>query len=187
MRADLRIAILSFMALVVPPVAAKDPANRTSPAEVVRQYCQFDMNGARLSSQSLYADKIDALVTWPVEPGWDSAVLVGGFIVVRAHPGQHISNVAVRYTVLGQMAASRVTAATHPGGDLVTFVLVKSGNEWKIKRPLIPPHVSIQAAASNLRSLLNGEKDPQRRNALEHALGVLNRLQHVGQIGTSSR
>lgn len=178
----LQIAVLGSVAFLCPSLAAKGPRAATSPAAVVRQYCQLDMNGTRLSSQNPYVDRISALGTWPIEPGWDSAIVVKDFVIVRAHTGQRISSVVVRYTLLGQMTGSRVTPASQRV-QVVKFFLERSGNAWKIKRPLIPPHVSVQAAVAALCDLLSGEKDPQRRKRLEQGLAVLRRWQHASKAG----
>jgi hypothetical protein len=135
------------------------------------------VTGAKLitgSSENPYMDKISALATWQIEPGWDSVIVVRDFIIVRAHTGQRTSSIAVRYTALGQLSGTSVTPARQHE-ELVTFDLIMSGNEWKIERPLIPPHVSVQAEAAALRDLLSDEKDPQRRKRLDQGLAVLSR------------
>ncbi|HEU5351646.1 MAG TPA: hypothetical protein VFU55_08615 [Terracidiphilus sp.] len=119
-------------------------------------------------------DKISALGTWRAEPGWDSATVVRKFDISPASKGHRTSSVEVRYTVLGQMAGARVTRVRQHE-ELVTFVLAQHGDAWKIERPLIRPHVSVQAAATALRNILSDEKDPGRRKRLKQSLAMLSR------------
>ncbi len=169
-----QVLYLGFLAVQAPSLIATGQSVGTSPAAVVRQYCELDMKGARLSSENPYMDRISALGTWQIEPGWDSVIVVKDFIIVREHTGQRTSSVAVRYRVLGQMTGANVTPARQHE-ELVTFVLERPGNTWKIERPLIPPHVSVQAEATALRDLLSSEKDSQRRKRLDQGLAVLSR------------
>lgn len=152
-------------------------AREVSPASVVQEYCRLDFGGARLSSQNPNLDKIFALVTWPDEPGWDSAVVVKKYTVVRTVPGHLTSSVTVRYSVLGEMNGVEVVASPKHR-EFVTFVLSKTGKPWKIKRPVIPPHISVHAAISLLNDLLEIEKDPERRRQIRSGIAVLTRWQH---------
>ncbi len=162
----LMIAPQALMAKVL------DPAKHLSPREVVQQYCDLDMKGARLSSQNPYNDAIFALVAWPDEPGWDSATIVASCKVQRVQIGELKSEVSMQYTVLGTMSGpSVVRAVNHP--EVVTFVLEKSQGEWKITRPMIRPHVSVDAAVGSLRWLLRNQPDSQDVNRLHKAIATL--------------
>lgn len=178
-----RFALAAMCALLATQAVAKRPSRKgVSPAEVVRQYCKLDSEGARLSSQNPYLDNIFSLATWQDEPGWDSATVTRGFAITQARAGRATSAVTVRYEVLGNMSGTSVVASRQHI-QLVTFVLRKSTAGWKIDRPLIRPHVSIQAASAALMSLLKGEKDPRQRKHLRDALAVLRRWK--GRSGTS--
>ncbi len=182
MRTSRQLAALGFIAFLGLSLAAQSPSAGTSPADVVRQYCQFDMKGARLSSQNPYVDQITALATWPIEPGWDSATVVMDFEIIKTQAGQNTSSIEVRYGVLGQMTGASVIAARRHE-QLVTFTLKKLGSSWKIDRPLIEPHVSVQAATSALRDLLAGETNPQRRERLDQGLATLSGWEHTKSAG----
>jgi hypothetical protein len=139
---------------------------------VVQKYCSFDLDGARLSSQNPQNEKIAALATWPVEPGWDTSVVVSSCQTIGTSLGPKRSNVTVRYIVLGNMFGARITPSQQHK-ELVRFVLTKSRNGWLIERPLIAPHVSVSAAISALNSLLADEKDPEQIKRLHAGIGVL--------------
>jgi hypothetical protein len=169
-----QVLFWGILAVLAPSLIARGQSVGTSPAAVVRQYCELDMKGARLSSQNPYMDRISALGTWSIEPGWDSVIVVRNFVIVRVHSDHGTSSVEVRYTVLGQMTGASVTASRQHD-ELITFVMGKSENAWKIERPLIPPHVSVQAAAANLRDLISDENNPKNKERLDQGLAVLSR------------
>jgi hypothetical protein len=152
-------------------------STEVSPTSVIQEYCRLDSEGARLSSQNPLSDKISAMVTWPIEPGWDTIVVVGNFEVVGSHSGPRKSSVTVRYTVLGNMFGAKVTASQQHK-ELVTFTLTKSKDGWRIVRPLIAPHVSVAAATSVLNSLLVDEKDPEQIKRLHAGIDVLTKWKH---------
>ncbi len=162
------------------PADAKSLDVARSPAAVVSEYCALDAKGARLSSQNPFLDTIFSLVTWPDEPGWDSVRVIRQFAILGSHSRPTSATVTVRYAVLGQLndlAFSRSST----GHQVVTFLLVKSGNEWKIQRPMIEPHIFVEAARASLRSLLVDEKDAQRRGRIRETLFVLERLKSVSK------
>jgi hypothetical protein len=69
--------------------------------------------------------------------------------------------------------------------EKVTFDLIRSGDTWKIQRPLIPPHISVNAAIVALRSLLKDEKDPLQRKRLHAGITILTRLEQTGNAGAT--
>ena len=147
-----------------------------SPASVVREYCRLDLEGARLSSNNPDSEKYFALVAWPDEPGWDGAIVIRNFAVTRSSSGQALAEVTVKYSVLGTLSGAAVTASPRHE-ESVTFTLKRSGSTWKIERPLISPHISVNAAIATLRGVLNGEKDPERRKRLSDGIAALSRLE----------
>jgi len=167
----LGIALLSCFASRVGAQSAI-PANDNSPASVVQKYCKLDLDGARLSSQNSNNDAITALATWPIEPGWDTSVVVSAFEIVSKNIGPRESSVTVRYIVLGKMFGAKVTPSQKQK-ELVTFVLRKSHGGWLIERPLIAPHVSVSAAISALHGLLDDEKDPEQIKRLNAGIDLL--------------
>jgi hypothetical protein len=152
--------------------------DEVSPTSVVQDYCKLDQAGARLSSQDPNNQKIFALVSWLEEPGWDSVVVIKSCEIFPSKWGQPTSRVALRYVLLGEMTGTNITAY-RPHDEFVTFVLDKSGDTWKIKRPLIPPHISVETAIAALNSLLKDEKDPAQIKSLKAGISVLVQWQHA--------
>jgi hypothetical protein len=147
-------------------------ASDNSPVSIVRRYCNLDLDGARLSSQNPNNDAITKLATWPIEPGWDTTVVVNAFEIVSTSTGPKQSSVTVRYSVLGNMFGAKV-AQSQKQKELVTFVLTKSPGGWLIQRPLIAPHVSVSAAIFALHSLLDDEKDAEQIKRLNAGIDLL--------------
>lgn len=146
--------------------------NGASPTSVIQEYCKLDFVGARLSSQTLDNQSITELGTWLEEPGWDSFVVIRNFEIVNSSMGKMKSSVTVRYFVLGKMFGAKIVASRQHE-ELVTYVLTKSGNAWRIQHPLIAPHVSVQAAKTALMSLLPDVKDPEERKGISAGVAVL--------------
>ncbi|MDE2466258.1 MAG: hypothetical protein KGO02_21470 [Alphaproteobacteria bacterium] len=162
------------------PADAKSPDVARSPAAVMSEYCALDAKGARLSSQNPLLNTMFSLVTWPEEPGWDSVHVIKKFAILGSHSKPTSATVTVGYAVLGQLSdlAFSRSSTRH---QVVTFVLIKSGNEWRIQRPMIEPHISVEAAMASLRSLLIDEKDAQRREQIRETLSVLGSLKSVNK------
>lgn len=98
----------------------------SSPAEIVQQYCQYDFEGARLSSETW--PQVAHLISWEVEPGWDIASGVAGFRVVSEKMSGNKATVQVLYLVTPN--------------ELVEFTLQKFDETWRIVSPIHQPHVS---------------------------------------------
>jgi hypothetical protein len=157
-------------------------SNETPPASVVQEYCRLDFEGARLSSQNPDNERISELVTWHIEPGWDTSVVIRTFEIVSTSLGPRKSSVTVRYIVLGNMFGAKITPPRQHE-ELVTFVLTKSRNAWRIERPLIVPHASVPATISETNSLLIDEKDPEQIKRLKAAVDVLTKWKREAGSG----
>ncbi|HEV2135165.1 MAG TPA: hypothetical protein VGR47_13100 [Terracidiphilus sp.] len=175
MRYSLRtMCSIALLLCFITPVEAQSrvATDDISPTSVVQKYCKLDLDGARLSSQNPYADAITALATWPIEPGWDTSVVVSSFEIVSRKLGPKESTVTVRYIVLGNIFGAKITSSQQHK-QLVTFTLTKSSTGWLIERPLIAPHVSVSAAISALNSLLSDEKNPEQIKRIKAGIDVL--------------
>ena len=147
-------------------------SDETSPASVVQNYCKLDLDGARLSSQNPQSDKIASLATWPIEPAWDTSVVVSNCQTISTSLGLKRSSVTVRYLLLGSMFGAQITRS-QKRKELVKFVLTKSRDGWLIEHPLIAPHISVSAAISALNSLLINENDPEQIKRLQAGVDLL--------------
>lgn len=121
-------------------VATGDAAGR-GPQTVVREFCQADGLGQRVSIQG-WAE-IAPLVAWAYEPAWDHVLLITGYQVgsPRTTPDSMVV-VDVDYTVVGKMRA--LDGDTDVRVERVSFPLqTAEGMSWRIAGPPPPPHLFV--------------------------------------------
>jgi|GEM_PF-2907644 len=174
----LELALIATAAFML-SLGAVWRTGRPTPAETVQRYCQLDFSGARLSSDSPNSKAIAALATWQVEPGWDTAVNVKSFEIVNHGGSAESESVDVRYDKIGQLQGEsglEINKAT----ETITFHLISGTDGWQITKPQIPPHISAQAAISNLRALLRQEHGTAARAKLHQAIAQLQNLASIG-------
>lgn len=128
-----------------------------TPTEVVRQYCDFDLNTGRISSANFA--KLPPLVTWEVEPGWDTVTVVSGFRIVSSKQFQRRALVAVNWDVLGYSEGENVKKERK--SEVVDYKLRLVKGVWKIESPAIPPHVSLPTVRAFVLSQF--KKEPERQ------------------------
>ncbi len=127
--------LLGALRLSVLPAEAVE----TGPQAVVRQFCQADGVGQRVTLAGWGG--IAPLVSWTFEPAWDRAVLIAGYEVGTPRPSDAGRlAVEVRYTVVGQVSALGFDANAQV--EAVTFDMGTSdGAGWRIFGPPPPPHI----------------------------------------------
>ncbi|MFI5396742.1 MAG: hypothetical protein ACHQ9S_14500 [Candidatus Binatia bacterium] len=128
-------ALLVCLALaVVGPVGAVE----VGPQGIVRQFCQADGLGKRVSVAGW--DEVAPLVAWSFEPAWDHVVLIAGY-EVRTPRGIENGGVGVevRYTVIGEVSALGLDAVVHI--ETAELQLEAADGRWRIIGPPPPPHV----------------------------------------------
>jgi hypothetical protein len=157
MRPDLRAAAAA--ALIACLSACVPSADKA--ADVVREYGELDHHGARLSRDDYLKSR--ALVTWKEETAWDEMEVVEWFAVGSAKVEGGRATVKVTYQPILRISGYRF--AERPGTpETVVFELVPVGDSWKISAPMIPPHVSRQAAIGAMGQLYDftAEGTPER-------------------------
>jgi len=118
--------------------------------QLLEAYCALDFDGARLSSTTF--EKVDSLVAWEQEPGWDAVKLVEGFTLGAPQASGNRIEIPVIYEVVGTADGPQVTRF-ETQLETVKFELESAGGTWKITGPIIPPHVSL---AAHERALASG-------------------------------
>lgn len=137
--------------------------------EIVQKYYTSDLNGIRLGTYS--DENFEKLYSWQYEPGWDYAFIVDE---VNIYNTKKLSNgsasVEVKYHVIGILDGDNVN--TYEFYEIVNFILVNEGSSWKIKGPIIPPHISITAAIKQLEEIIrvDGEADKARAKKLQYTV-----------------
>jgi hypothetical protein len=112
-----------------------------SPSEVVRQFCQLDFDGARLSSVAYTT--ILPLIAYPEEPGWDTVIGIKGFKIEQESIFADLAEVVVIYEV-DQSWPSGINTSSKE-----TIKLVRERGAWKIKEYLAYPRVSSVLLCEN--------------------------------------
>lgn len=152
-----------------------------TPQEIVKKYYTLDRQGIRLGLQA--DGDINQLVAWEYEPGWDFSFIVNN---VTHYNTKKITDkevsVEVKYQVIGILGGGE-DLATYDFYELIDFIVVKTGDKWKIKTPLTPPHISVSAAIRQLEEILRieGEENKVRAKKIKHTLQRLKELTMKGQ------
>ncbi len=119
--------------------ALPSAAIESGPQGIVRQFCQADALGRRVTLQG-WAD-FAPLVDWRFEPAWDHVVLITGYAVGAPQPAEGGAlAVEVRYDVVGDVSALGLETAVHI--ERVTFRVHAPEQAWHIIGPPVPPHIS---------------------------------------------
>jgi len=168
----MRLFYIILLALVAVSAAGKDK-DASSPKAVVDRYCSLDFRGARLSSEGF--PSIGSLYTWEVEPGWDEAVVVKRFFIKSYKIEGQRAAVRVQYLRLGTLGETFEPFETSKQSEDITFNLIKQKGSWQITSPVIPPHVSPEAAIDNIEEIIQNEGE-QSRQKWANALSALKAL-----------
>lgn len=137
--------------LVLTAGCATTHVTPATPEEVVGRFCQLDLEGARLSSDTW--PRVVPLVTWERQPDTDPVYLVSGYEVGAGRIEGERAEVPVRYEVIDRIGVPWKEAE----GDLessstVTFELVRERGVWKIAGPAITPRTSPESLARVIRT-----------------------------------
>jgi len=148
-------------------------ANSNTPESVVNKYYQADLRGARLSAEGY--QKIKPLILWEHEPGWD---LVFVTKEARTEKTGQLRNgemyVTVFYEVAGILNGDELLEVEFT--QVVTFTIIKKNTQWKIKQPVIFPHVSQLALSKHLEEVIKEVQDKKRETKLNLLIKRLREL-----------
>lgn len=134
------VMIVLHAALFLSPARAVE----RGPQSVVRQFCQQDGMGQRVSI--LGWQQIAPLVSWSLEPAWDHVVLISGYAIGPLKPGDGGTlMVGVDYTDVGQVSAFGFDATLQL--ETLSFELQPTeAGRWRINGPPPPPHIFADRA-----------------------------------------
>lgn len=138
---------------VVFPASACDISYPATPQAVVAAFCQAYAQGNGLSSSSV--SNVLKYTTWADTPGWDSAVVIRGYRIDSFKINGTVTEVTVIFDKVGilESGESHLLLTIVDKSEVKTFRVVKAGRQWKISKPLLPPHIEIDTAIR----LLEGE------------------------------
>jgi len=122
------------LCIIASPVAAVE----SGPQGVVRQFCQADALGQRITIPGWVA--LAPLVAWRFEPAWDHVVLITAYSVgaPQAAEGGAVT-VEVQYSVAGDVSPLGFDPMARV--ETVTFQVRALEQHWRIDGPPPPPHV----------------------------------------------
>jgi len=166
--------------------SATDPP-LSSPESIVREFCQRDFNGERTRSDT--SAKIEKLVSWEFEPGWDTVTVIKSFRILSCRKINKKAIVVVEFDTLGEMPAwdfvlksekERIQFALQLGDREWQWkndeaVLVPGKLQWRIIEPVLQPHISLPYSIEHTRWLIQTQDDPKHQ--LEVTLKSLMTLQ----------
>jgi hypothetical protein len=128
---------LGLAGLLSPGAAAAGPG----PQGVVRQFCQADGNGQRVTTPGWTG--IAPLVTWAYEPAWDTVVLITGYTVDAPQPAEeNVLAVPVRYAVVAQLSPLGLNGEAHVESVIYRIAADEQGL-WHILGPPPLPHLFV--------------------------------------------
>ena len=121
--------------------------DQSSPKHVVRQYLAVELNGARLSTESIQKSILPKIII-PVEyvsPGWDTIFIVTQAKILDVEPVRgredEIMKVGVRYEVIGEAFGEEVIAKS--AVEDYIFEVRRVDDKWFIMDPIdLYPHIS---------------------------------------------
>lgn len=123
---------------------------------LVNTYFTKDLKGGRLTPDS-YIEIMRPLVDWKVEYAWDYAFIVKS---ARVYSSKMISSdeasIEVRYHVVGLLSNHGILRLDLY--EIADYRVKKTGNEWKITKPVLAPHIWPTTAAKHLEAMLKDEK-----------------------------
>jgi len=161
------------------------PAQAQEPKAIVQQYCQADYKGTRLDGGSWR--NIADLILWDNEPGWDSAVIVGSYRVNDiVSQDDSVATVRVEYEVLGVLegASWRPVLRDNPQHSILSrwaetdFELVHTSTGWRIRSPVMLPHVCPERMVRHLQWLRgSGPTQSDQQSRWDRPINVLKTIQ----------
>jgi len=172
--AELLTMLVAAAGLVLLPQASSAGGAKGKPADVVKEYCRLDSQGARLSSANW--PRVAPLVSWEEEPGWETATIISRYRIQSTTVRPDHAIVIVVFRIIGQLEDDKPFASKRKY-ETLAFRLERAGDSWKIVRPVAPPHVSARAMMEHLRGLIEREKaGSERREELE------GQLRHLAEV-----
>ena len=172
--------------ILLSTASASDPP-LSNPESIVREFCQRDFNGERTRSDT--SARIEKLVHWEFEPGWDTVTVIKSFRILSSRKINKKAIVVVEFDTLGEMPAwdfvpkrnkERVQFTLQLGDREWQWkndepVLVPGKLRWRITQPVLQPHISLPYSIEHTRWLIRTQDDP--KHELEVTLKSLMTLQ----------
>lgn len=153
-------------------VTTCDQTYPPSPEGVVAAYLKEDFTRG-----SDYWDKISKYTTWSDGPGWDTTVLVSGYVIKNATVTNGRARVEVEYQNTGDYFFDEIgpNIVNLRKSEIVIFDLLKTGDCWKIENPQNPPHLNYKYIADDLKQMIVSENRIKTKSRLKEILNTINK------------
>ncbi len=163
-------ALILLSAITIVFFSACNNADTQLVTSVVERLCEIDSEGTRLTSDRREEWKAYySLVTWDWEPGWDQVVVVSSYEVLSPKVHGKTATVDVAYNIVGEHIGREYTAYSSKK-EKNKFFLEWNGNEWRITRGRVVPHVSVKAWKQHLEMLISTQSDKNYVDELKSIL-----------------
>ena len=129
------------------------PASNNDPINVVKKYIDSDLQGVRLSGETY--NQIESLILWEHEPGWDQFFVSRNVNIRSSTMHENQATVEVVYEVICIVSGNSLNR--YHFNELIEIHLTLIDGEWKIVKPIFPPHVSQQVAREHYYSLYKND------------------------------
>jgi hypothetical protein len=142
---------------------------KRSPAEIVKRYVRLDQKGARLEAMAF--DVLSPYVEWKEEPAWDQIVVIQEAHVPEDYRKWDIIDnldvvIPVTFRVRGVVSLKTASFMAEEKTEEIRFHVKVVENQWRIVKPMIPPHVGIARMVNFAREAELYEKDEGQRSTL---------------------
>jgi hypothetical protein len=117
-----------------------------TPKEVVEKYCEYDFNGARLSSSA--TSKYQNLISYEEEPGWDTVIAVSEYEVGTEEVNGNTAVVIVTYEIIKAWPSPLENIAEY---QTAKVKLILMDGHWKVSKYINYPRVGSELLCNNLR------------------------------------
>ncbi|PIV20898.1 MAG: hypothetical protein COS40_10205 [Deltaproteobacteria bacterium CG03_land_8_20_14_0_80_45_14] len=156
--------------------ANQTDTNSSSPDDVVKRFCKLDSEGKRLSSRTW--GSFLPLVTWAEEITAGESIkvihIIENFNIENTLVHDSIASVFVRYNYLGVTDTVEFSKPLKQE-QVIEFRLLKQNRIWKIKEPVIAPHVNWESAIEYLKPAI--DERPERKKQLELIIEKIKKAQ----------
>jgi len=166
-----RSAIVTILTMSIWQVASSYAGSSypVTPEAVVKCFCVADSEGLALSAGG--SDGIFRYTTWKDTPGWDHATIIQNFKIISVQQSDVSAQVGVSYRKIGTLESGASHSELHlqEADERISIRLVKAGGQWKISKPMLPPHISLDTAIKLLEAevpLKTSEKVSRRQQEL---------------------
>lgn len=126
---------------------------QSNPQEIVQNFIQVDMSGARLGNQfTQNAPNIFSYTSWQGAPGYDEWMIIKDYTIKETKIKNNNATVEVEFTCLAGSLEYNTKGEIigiedcKSDKETVIFSLEKYDYHWKITSPHIIPHISKDTA-----------------------------------------